>query len=110
MDSASTDSAQQRAAVHASGSDAPELQDVRVGFMALTDCASVVMASELGFDRKYGIRMLPRRQASWAGVRDKLVGGELDVAHALMGLVYGCLLYTSPSPRDRTRSRMPSSA
>ena len=24
--------------------------------------------------------------------------------------VEGCLLYTSPSPRDRTRSRMPSSA
>ena len=26
------------------------------------------------------------------------------------GAVYDCLLYTSPSPRDRTRSRMPSSA
>jgi len=26
------------------------------------------------------------------------------------GQYYGCLLYTSPSPRDRTRSRMPSSA
>ena len=25
-------------------------------------------------------------------------------------LITGCLLYTSPSPRDRTRSRMPSSA
>ena len=25
-------------------------------------------------------------------------------------LVWGCLLYTSPSPRDRTRTRMPSSA
>ena len=25
-------------------------------------------------------------------------------------LIYSCLLYTSPSPRDRTRSRMPSSA
>ena len=25
-------------------------------------------------------------------------------------LIYACLLYTSPSPRDRTRSRMPSSA
>ena len=25
-------------------------------------------------------------------------------------VLYGCLLYTSPSPRDRTRSRMPSSA
>ena len=32
-------------------------------------------------------------------------GGEL--ALALLG---ACLLYTSPSPRDRTRSRMPSSA
>ena len=28
-----------------------------------------------------------------------------------MGIsIPGCLLYTSPSPRDRTRSRMPSSA
>ena len=26
------------------------------------------------------------------------------------GELYTCLLYTSPSPRDRTRSRMPSSA
>ena len=25
-------------------------------------------------------------------------------------ILYTCLLYTSPSPRDRTRSRMPSSA
>ena len=30
-----------------------------------------------------------------------------DDAHSLYA---GCLLYTSPSPRDRTRSRMPSSA
>ena len=28
----------------------------------------------------------------------------------LRHLYKGCLLYTSPSPRDRTRSRMPSSA
>ena len=27
-----------------------------------------------------------------------------------LGNTSGCLLYTSPSPRDRTRSRMPSSA
>ena len=33
-------------------------------------------------------------------------------AHALKGYLppFTCLLYTSPSPRDRTRSRMPSSA
>ena len=28
----------------------------------------------------------------------------------LLGVAYGCLLYTSPSPRDATLSRMPSSA
>ena len=32
----------------------------------------------------------------------------LDLLSALVP--YACLLYTSPSPRDRTRSRMPSSA
>ena len=30
--------------------------------------------------------------------------------HFMGGTAHGCLLYTSPSPRDRTRSRMPSSA
>ena len=30
--------------------------------------------------------------------------------HAVDGRIHACLLYTSPSPRDRTRSRMPSSA
>ena len=29
---------------------------------------------------------------------------------AASGIILSCLLYTSPSPRDRTRSRMPSSA
>ena len=35
-----------------------------------------------------------------------------DVAdpETLLRLIQSCLLYTSPSPRDRTRSRMPSSA
>ena len=33
----------------------------------------------------------------------------LELANSLQGIV-SCLLYTSPSPRDRTRSRMPSSA
>ena len=30
--------------------------------------------------------------------------------NAIMIQTHPCLLYTSPSPRDRTRSRMPSSA
>ena len=33
-----------------------------------------------------------------------------NIARGLYVFPYCCLLYTSPSPRDRTRSRMPSSA
>ena len=33
-----------------------------------------------------------------------------EFASQIFNLSLGCLLYTSPSPRDRTRSRMPSSA
>lgn len=75
--------------VRAAGSDAPELPQVKVGFIPLTDCAPVVMASLKGFDKKYGITILPTKQASWAAVRDKLVSGELDAAHALYGMIYG---------------------
>ena len=34
----------------------------------------------------------------------------LDLDLPILGICYGCLLYTSPSPRDATLSRMPSSA
>ena len=36
--------------------------------------------------------------------------GNFGIGTAYVSLLKGCLLYTSPSPRDRTRSRMPSSA
>ena len=39
-----------------------------------------------------------------------VVGGATVGAVWAAPRVEGCLLYTSPSPRDRTRSRMPSSA
>ena len=35
---------------------------------------------------------------------------EFDINQALAEYYNGCLLYTSPSPRDATLSRMPSSA
>ena len=73
----------------AQGSDAPEKKEVRIGFIPLTDCASVVMASVLKLDEKYGIKIIASKEASWAAVRDKLVNGELDAAHVLYGLVYG---------------------
>ncbi|WP_110400863.1 CmpA/NrtA family ABC transporter substrate-binding protein [Sphaerotilus hippei] len=75
--------------VWAAGSDAPELREVRVGFIPLTDCASLVMASVLKLDEKHGIRIRLSKEPSWPVIRDKLASGELDAAHALYGLVYG---------------------
>ncbi|MCW5320768.1 nitrate ABC transporter substrate-binding protein [Verminephrobacter aporrectodeae subsp. tuberculatae] len=89
-----------RALVHAQGSDAPEKKEVKIGFIPLTDCASVVMASVLGIDKKYGVSIVPTKEASWAGVRDKLVNGELDFAHVLYGLVYGVHLGIAGPKKD----------
>ena len=35
---------------------------------------------------------------------------NMETYKYIIGQINACLLYTSPSPRDRTRSRMPSSA
>ena len=35
---------------------------------------------------------------------------NIEKDQEILAMCMGCLLYTSPSPRDRTRSRMPSSA
>ena len=62
-------------------------------------------------------------QAQWFGVKSSDVTLPSDMSKAayvpfqdtgsepqIVKEVWACLLYTSPSPRDRTRSRMPSSA
>ncbi|MFM9879718.1 MAG: CmpA/NrtA family ABC transporter substrate-binding protein [Burkholderiaceae bacterium] len=89
-----------RSLVYAQGSDKPEKEEVKIGFIPLTDCASVVMASVMGFDKKYGVKITPSKEASWAGVRDKLVSGELDMAHVLYGLIYGVHMGTSGPKKD----------
>src|SRR6478609_10353830 len=86
--------------VYAAGSDKPEKTQVNVGFIPLTDCASVVVASQMGFDRKYGIEIIPSKEASWAGVRDKLINGELDASHVLYGLIYGVQLGIGGPKKD----------
>jgi len=65
-----------RHAAWAAGSDARK-EGAEIGFIPLTDCASVVIASEMKFDEKHGIRSR-RRKRHRGPVRDKLVNGELD--------------------------------
>ena len=43
-------------------------------------------------------------------IGDSLASGEFESHDENGNIVYTCLLYTSPSPRDMRRSRMPSSA
>ena len=57
------------------------------------------------------IRVLDRRIESGIDKTDFQRKEEMkNEIFMKMGQAKNCLLYTSPSPRDRTRSRMPSSA
>lgn len=45
------------------------------------------MAQELGLFEKHGINVVLSREVGWATIRDKIVHGELDAAHAPAGLM-----------------------
>ncbi|MCK6628323.1 MAG: ABC transporter substrate-binding protein [Anaerolineae bacterium] len=61
---------------------------IRIGFIPLTDCASVVMADKLGLYKQYGLNVEVSKEASWANIRDKLLVGELQAAHCLFGMPF----------------------
>jgi ATP-binding protein involved in chromosome partitioning len=64
------------------------------------DCITAVQAhfgTEISVDPEMGAKVTTQQKSSTEKER-------------LPGVKNICLLYTSPSPRDRTRSRMPSSA
>ncbi|MCT7989991.1 CmpA/NrtA family ABC transporter substrate-binding protein [Laspinema olomoucense] len=73
--------------------DAPETPTVRLGFIALTDSAPLIIAKEKGFFTKYGMTEVSlEKQASWGTTRDNLVlgskGGGIDGAHILTPMPY----------------------
>jgi len=59
---------------------------VKIGYVPLLDAAPLLIASELGYFQKHSISVTLRREPGWASVRDKLSFGELDCAHAPIGL------------------------
>ena len=66
-----------------------DLRTLDVGFMPLLDAAPLHVAVQLGLDRRHGLQLRLHRQASWAGLRDRLLSGELDAAHAMEAMVLG---------------------
>jgi ABC-type nitrate/sulfonate/bicarbonate transport system substrate-binding protein len=69
-----------------------EKTHLRLGFVSLADAAPLVAAKLLEFGHAHGLTLELSRQPSWAALRDKLLAGELDAAHALYGLAYGVQL------------------
>ncbi len=80
-------------------SDAPETSNLNFGMIALTDCASIVMAHELGHFKKFGINSTISKEASWAVIRDKLTLGENHATHMLLGMPIGSTMGLLGSPK-----------
>jgi nitrate/nitrite transport system substrate-binding protein len=78
--------------------DAPETPNIRFGIIALTDCAPIVMAHELGYFKKFGINSTVSKEASWAVIRDKLTLGENQATHMLLGMPLASTMGLAGSP------------
>ncbi len=61
---------------------------VKLGFIALTDCAPLVMAKELGYFEQRGLDVTLEKQASWPALRDAVLNEQIDGAHALFGMAF----------------------
>ncbi len=73
--------------------DTPEVTTAKLGFIALTDSAPLIIAKEKGLFAKYGMPDVEvSKQASWAVTRDNLElgsgSGGIDGAHILTPMPY----------------------
>ncbi|HYG75943.1 MAG TPA: CmpA/NrtA family ABC transporter substrate-binding protein [Planctomycetota bacterium] len=69
-----------------------EKTDLTLGFIPLTDCAPLVIASEKGIYKKYGLNVAIKKMASWAATRDAIQKNEIQGAHILLGMIVGSSL------------------
>lgn len=80
-------------AANVNPADAPEVTTAKLGFIALTDAAPLIIAKEKGLFAKYGMKDVSvEKQASWGTTRDNLElgsgGGGIDGAHILTPMPY----------------------
>ncbi|WP_205688825.1 CmpA/NrtA family ABC transporter substrate-binding protein [Candidatus Macondimonas diazotrophica] len=62
-----------------------EKEDLKLGFIKLTDMAPLAIAYEKGFFEDEGLYVTLEAQANWKILLDRVVTGELDGAHMLAG-------------------------
>lgn len=73
---------------------------LRLGFIALTDAAPLIVAQERGFFARRGLTVDLYREVGWATIRDKVLYGELDGAHALAPLLWSAHLGLGCGPAE----------
>lgn len=62
-----------------------EKDELKFGFIKLTDCAPIVIAKEKGFFEDEGLQVEVIAQPNWKTLLDNVISGELDGAHMLSG-------------------------
>jgi nitrate/nitrite transport system substrate-binding protein len=72
----------------ASAAAPKKVRKVKIGFIALTDAAPLIMAKELGIFANRSLDVELIKQASWPALRDALLTGQIDGAHALFGMPF----------------------
>jgi nitrate/nitrite transport system substrate-binding protein len=67
----------------------PEKEELKLGFIKLTDMAPLAIAFEKGFFEEEGLYVTLEAQANWKVLLDRVIMGELDGAHMLAGQPLG---------------------
>ena len=67
----------------------PEKEQLKLGFIKLTDMAPLAIAYEKGFFEDEGLYVTLEPQANWKVILDRVITGELDGAHMLAGQPLG---------------------
>lgn len=62
-----------------------EKDELKFGFIKLTDCAPIVIAKEMGYFEDEGLQVEVIAQPNWKQLLDNVINGELDGAHMLSG-------------------------
>ena len=62
-----------------------EKDELKFGFIKLTDCAPIVIAKEMGYFEDEGLSVEVIAQGNWKILLDNVISGELDGAHMLSG-------------------------
>jgi nitrate/nitrite transport system substrate-binding protein len=70
----------------------PEKEDLKFGFIKLTDMAPIAIAKELGYFEDEGLFVAVEPQANWKVLLDRVITGELDGAHMLAGQPLGATI------------------